>query len=34
MTQAELLKFFKREKGYHYPHEMDMTMLKGSLTGL
>ena len=28
MTQAELLKLFKREKGYHYLHEMDMTMLK------
>jgi hypothetical protein len=27
-TQAEMLKLFKREKGYHYLHEMDITTLK------
>jgi hypothetical protein len=28
LTQAEMLKLFKREKGHHYLHEMDMTTLK------
>jgi hypothetical protein len=28
LSQPELLKLFKREKGYHYLHEMDMTTLK------
>ena len=28
LTQPEMLKLFKREKGYHYLHEMDITMLK------
>lgn len=28
LTQPEMLKLFKREKGYHYLHEMDMTTLK------
>lgn len=28
LTQLEMLKLFKREKGYHYLHEMDMSILK------
>ncbi len=28
LTQPEMLKLFKREKGYHYLHDMDMTILK------
>ncbi len=28
LTQSEMLKLFKRERGYHHLHEMDMTTLK------